>query len=76
TILSKHWAHKNRKPGRPPITKETKELILKLKNENRLWGARRIRDELLKLSIDVSHETICKIIQRFRKTGGVKPILS
>ncbi|MDR0443348.1 MAG: hypothetical protein LBH44_08095, partial [Treponema sp.] len=75
-IFTTDWSHKHKSRGKPPINKETKELILKLKNENRLWGARRIRDELLKLSIDVSHETISKIIQHFRKTGDVKPALS
>ncbi|MDR0443344.1 MAG: helix-turn-helix domain-containing protein [Treponema sp.] len=70
------WTQKKRKPGRPPINKEIKELILKFKQDNFLWGARRIRDELLKLSIDVSHETISKIIQHSMKTGDVKPALS
>ena len=62
--------------GRPPVSKETRELILKLKKENLLWGARRIRDELKKLSIEVSHETISKILNHFRKKGDIKPNLS
>ena len=53
-----------------------KLLILKLKKENPLWGLRRIRDELHKLFIEVSHETISKILQHFRKTGDIKPTLS
>jgi len=64
------------KPGRPPLSKEAKLLILRLKKENPLWGARRIRDELCKLSIEVSHETINRLINRFRKTGDIKPTLS
>jgi transposase InsO family protein len=75
-IISKHWTHKKRKPGRPPVSKAVKELILKLKKENFLWDSRRIRDELKKLSIDISHETISKILQHFRKTGDIKPSLS
>jgi len=47
-----------------------------MKQENPLWGARRIRDELKKISIKVSHETISKILNRFRKTGDLKPSLS
>ncbi|MCL2722371.1 MAG: integrase core domain-containing protein [Treponema sp.] len=73
--LAKQWSFK-RKQGRPPVTKNIKELIYKLKKENILWGTRRIRDELKKLCIDVSHETISKIIRRFRKTGDIKPVLS
>ncbi|MDR0444579.1 MAG: helix-turn-helix domain-containing protein, partial [Treponema sp.] len=75
-IFSKLWAQKKHKPGRPPITKAIKELILKMKNENRLWGSRRIRDELLKLSVKVSHETISKTIQHFMKENVIKPTLA
>ena len=70
------WSKKRSTPGRPPISKEIKDLILKLKKENFLWGARRIRDELAKLSIEVSHETISKILNHFRKKGDIKPTLS
>ena len=75
-ILSKKWAHKHKSPGRPPLLKDVKELILKLKKENGLWGVRRIRDELAKLCIDVSHETIGKILRHFRKTGAIQPAFS
>ena len=39
--IADFWSRKRGKPGRPPVSKETKELILKLKQENFLWGARR-----------------------------------
>jgi transposase InsO family protein len=73
-----HWANfsKKRKPGRPQVSKNTKQLILKLKKDNWLWGARRIRDELNKLSITVSHETIMKVLRQFRKKGDIQPNLS
>ena len=75
--VARYWAHKHkRKPGRPPLLKAVKDLIVQMKLENRLWGSRRIRDELLKLSFNVSHETISKIINRSRKNGGIKPTLS
>ena len=44
--IAKFWTSKNRKSGRPPISKDVKELILNMKQDNFLWGARRIRDEL------------------------------
>ena len=34
--------------------------------ENRLWGAERIRGELLKLGIDVSKRTIQKYLDKLR----------
>jgi transposase InsO family protein len=74
--IAHFWSYKKLKPGRPPITRTVKELILKLKKENFLWGARRIRDELLKLSITVSHEAISKILGHFRKTGDLQPNLT
>ena len=76
--VAKRKAHKHkRKPGRPPLSNEIKELILQLKQENFLWGSRRIRDELLlKLSIKVSHETIRKITNHFREIDGIKPSLT
>jgi hypothetical protein len=76
--VARYWNYlrRKRKPGRPPLVKHVRELILKLKQENYLWGTRRIRDELKKLSVDVSHETIAKILNGFRKTGGRKPNLS
>jgi transposase InsO family protein len=76
--IANYWASftKKRKPGRPPVTKEIKELIIKLKKENLTWGSRRIKDELEKLFITVSHQTISKIIQHYRKNGCIKPNLS
>ena len=75
--ITKHWTHtRKRKPGRPPLAHKLKLLILKMKRENPFWGARRIRDELCKLSIEVSHETISKILSHFRKNGDIKPTFS
>ena len=47
-----------------------------MKQENFLRGARRISDELKKLSIIVSHETISKTLRFFRKEGMVQPTLT
>ena len=74
--LSKHWHRSHISTGRKPLSTADKKLILKLKKENPLWGVRRIRDELRKLSIEVSHETISKILRHFRKTGDILPNLS
>jgi transposase len=75
--IAKGWTFKHKKkPGRPSITKAIKEQILKMKNENFTWGARRIRDELDKLCIDLSHETINKILHHYRKIGKILPNLS
>ncbi|QEN04225.1 hypothetical protein EW093_05730 [Thiospirochaeta perfilievii] len=44
-----------------------------MKIDNYLWGCLRIRDELIKLNIDISRETIRKIISDFRKQNIIKP---
>jgi len=74
--VSKHWSFPHKKQGKPPVSTAIKKLVLKLKKENPLWGARRIRDERKKLYISISHETVCKIINRFRKTGDIQPVFS
>jgi putative transposase len=38
--------------------------------ENRLWGAERIRGELLKLGIDVSKRTIQKYLDKSRPAAS------
>ena len=70
-VISKSWTYPKRKPGRKPVTSGIKSLILEMKNENSLWGFRRIADELNKLKIDIHHTTVNRIIQNFRKKGMI-----
>ena len=63
------WKLKSRKqmqtqPQR--LAAETIALIERMAGENRLWGAERIRGELLKLNIKVSKRTIQKYMQAVR----------
>jgi hypothetical protein len=50
------WNFKSRLigPGRPPISPEIRDFILKMANANPLWGAPRIHGELLKLGIEIN----------------------
>ena len=58
-LVRRKWAypHKN-KGGRPSISKELEELILRLARENPRWGHRKIQGELLKLNFKVSKSTL------------------
>jgi hypothetical protein len=48
------WKHKSKADSRQPkLSPETIALIKELASKNRLWGAERIRGELLKLGIRV-----------------------
>lgn len=55
-LFRKYWRRKSK--GKPKISSDTISLIEKIAKENRLWGAERIRGELLKLGIEVSKRTI------------------
>src|SRR6266542_3058674 len=53
-----------RKPGRPPLGRETAALVVRLGRENPRWGYMRIRGELKKLGIEVSATTIATLLRR------------
>jgi putative transposase len=53
------WKSKSRnRGGRPKLATQTIALILQMAQENRLWGAERIRGEVLKLGLAVAKHTI------------------
>ncbi len=61
-----YWRRKSQ--GKPKIAAETIALIQKMVEENHLWGAERIRGELLKLGIEVSKRSIQKYIPKEGKS--------
>ncbi len=67
------WKHTSKPDSRQPkISPETIALIKQMAKNNRLWGAERIRGELLKLDIRVCKRTIQKYMRhvRFKRPGG------
>ena len=67
-----YWRWKSRvRQGRPPLAAETIALIEVMAINNRMWRAKRIQGELLKLGIYVSRETIKRYVRRVR--GGSPP---
>jgi putative transposase len=62
------WRARSRPPeaSAPRVSPETVDLIRRLADDNRLWGAERIRGELLKLGIRVAKRTIQKHMRRLR----------
>ena len=70
------------KPGRPPISKEVRDLIRDMWRSNPTWGSPRLVGELGKLGITVAKSTVEKYHPRIRKppsphvAGLFKPTMS
>jgi putative transposase len=62
-LVAKRWTY-DRQPGRPPIDREVRALILRLARENPRWGCQRIVGELKGLGIVVSATTVKKILRQ------------
>jgi len=65
------WRRRSRPRKTSPLPPETIDLIRGMAARGRLWGAERIRGELLKLGVKVSKRTVQKYMRGVRgKNGG------
>jgi putative transposase len=67
-LVARRWTYPHKRPGRPPLAQQTRELVLRLARENRSWGYQRIVGELRCLGIPVSATSVRAIL-----AAGVPP---
>ena len=60
------WKSQQRKPAESKISAERIALIRRMVQENRIWGAERIRGEPRKLGISVAKRTVQRYMRRVR----------
>jgi len=73
----RHWtriSQQGRRPGRPAVGAEIRDLIRQMVRENH-WGAPRILSELQKLSFAVSETTVSRYVRCFREHNPAPDLL-
>ena len=63
-LVTRRWTYPHRRPGRPPLERETVDLIVRLARENPRWGYLRIVGELRKLAITMSKGSVTTVLAR------------
>jgi transposase InsO family protein len=68
-LVCRKWRQQPGRVGRPPLSVEVRELVLRLARENPRWGHRRICGEVRKLGFIVSATSIRRLLTR----AGLEP---
>jgi transposase len=68
-IAKKYDGHDKRRPGRPRTHEELEELVIRMAEENRMWGYRRIQGAISNLGHKLARSTIAEILRRY----GIDP---
>lgn len=71
-LVAEKWDYSERraKVGRPPVSDEVKQLVLKMARENSMWGYDRIQGALANLGHKISDQTVGNILKEY----GIEPV--
>jgi len=68
-LVTRKWTYP-RRPGRPLVGQEVRDLVLRVAGENPAWGYRRVHGELARLGYQVSQATVRRIL----RSRGFRPV--
>jgi putative transposase len=68
-LVRRRWTYVRRPPGRPAVSPELRQVVVRLARENPRWGYQRIVGELAGVGQRVSATTVAKILRQ----AGVSP---
>jgi hypothetical protein len=68
-IAQKYDGHEKRGPGRPRTDKELESLVIRMAEENRAWGYRRIQGAVSNLGHRLARSTIAEML----RLNGIEP---
>ena len=68
-LIAEKWTYRRKGPGRPRVTQEITDLVLRMARENDTWGYDRIQGALANLGYTIAPNTVKNILKRH----GIEP---
>jgi len=64
-LVRRPWTfRRKRRAGRPPLTADIQDVVIRLARGNPHWGGRKTQGEMLKLGLKVGRNTIVRLLRR------------